>query len=354
MTRSTGIRVCILLLLSLAAGLASAHGGGTTGTATVTIDGPKVLYSLSLNDIPPGPLADQMRFGQPGIAPDYQALPAAIARHIRIASDGAACGAGAQTLRPPSAAAIRIEAGVTFNCPRDAGRLVIRDDLTDSLGPDHHTFTLLLWPGGSGQYTFDASARELFWSANHGIQPVIGAGGAFRIGVAHVFQGYAHLLFLLALLLGTGVRAWTAIISAFALAHGLAMVLPVFEIAALSPRLGYVAMLLAIAGIAAQNLFPRYSLAPGWVMAAVIGALHGLGSTPASQAFAFPLDGRWSGLLAHATGLWVGQAIFLAMALPVLRLWRDKAWAPKISATLSACLLAAGVYLLLLWTLSGR
>jgi hypothetical protein len=294
-----------------------------------------------------------MRFGQPGIAPDYQALPAAIARHIRIASNGAACGAGAQFLRPPSVAAISIEAGVTFNCPGDAHRLVIRDDLTDAIGPDHHTFTLLLWPGGSGQYTFDASARELFWSANHGIQPVIGAGGAFRIGVAHVFQGYAHLLFLLALMLGTGMRAWPAIISAFALAHGLAMVLPAFEIAALSPRLGDVVMLLAIAGIAAQNLFPRYSLAPGWVVATVIGALHGLGSTPASQAFAFPLDGRLSGLLAHGAGLWVGQAVMVAMALPVLRLWRYKTSAPEISATLSAGLLAAGMYLLLRWALSG-
>lgn len=353
MTRSTGIRVCTLFLLSIAAGPAYAHGGGTTGTATLTIDGPQVRYSLSLSDIPPGPLADQMKFGQPGIAPDYQALPTAIARHIRISSDGAACDAGAQTLRPPSAAAISIDAGVTFTCPGDARRLVIRDDLADALGADHHTFTLLLWPGGSGQFTFDASVREIFWSANHGIQSLISAGGAFRIGVAHVFQGYAHLLFLLALMLGAGTRAWPAIINAFALAHGLTMVLPVFEIAALPPRLGEVAMLLAIAAVAAQNLFPRYSFAPGWVVATVIGALHGLVSTPASQAFAFPLDGRLSGLLAHTAGLWVGQALIVAMALPVLRLWQHKTWAPKVSAILSAGLLTAGMYLLLRWALSG-
>lgn len=353
MTRRIEIRVCIALLLSLTAGSAYAHGGGTTGTATVTIDGPKVRYTLSLSDIPPGPLADQMRLGQPGVAPDYQALPAAIARHIRIDGADGVCAAGAQSLRPPSAAAISIEADVTFTCTGVARRLFIRDDLPDALGSDHHTFTLLLWPGGSGQYTFDASARELYWSANHGIQPVIGAGGAFRIGVAHVFQGYAHLLFLLALMLGAGMRAWPAMISTFALAHGLAMVLPAFEIAALSPRLGDAAMLLAIAGIAAQNLFPRYAFAPGWIMATGIGALHGLASTPASQAFAFPLDGRLSGLLAHAAGLWSGQALIVAMALPVLRLWRYQTSTPKITTILSAVLLAAGVYLLLRWALAG-
>lgn len=353
MTCSTGIKACTLLLLSLAAGPACAHGDGTTGTATVTIDGPQVRYTLSLNDVPPGPLADLMGFGRPGLAPDYQALPAVIARHIHIAADGAACSAVAQTLRPPSAAAISIEAGVTFTCPGDARRLFIRDDLADAIGPDHHTFTLLLWSGGSGQYTFDATARELYWSVEHGIRPVTGASGAFGFGFGHVFPGHVHLLFLLALMLGTGIRAWLAIISAFALAHGLAMLLPAFGIAVLSPRLVDAAMLLAIAGVAAGKLVPGYALAPGWAVALAIGALHGLGAAPAAQAFAFPMDGRLAGITAYAAGLWAGQGLIVAMALPVLRLCRDQPWTSRLYAALAAGLLAAALYLLWRQMLSG-
>lgn len=354
MTRSTGTKACILILLSIAAGPAHAHGGGTTGTATVVIDGPQVRYSLSLSDIPAGPLADQMGFGQPGIAPDYQALPAAIARQIRIAGDGAACSAGTQSLRLPSAAAISIEVGVTFICPGEVHRLFIRDDLADALGPGHHTFTLLLWPGGSAQYTFDASARELLWSARHGVKPVIGAGGAFGYGLVQVFQGYVHLLFLLALMLGAaGFRAWLAIVSAFALAHGVAMAVPAFEIAVLSPRLADAAMLLTGAGVAAWKLVRGYAGAPGWAVALAIGALHGLGAAPAAQAFAFSMDGLLPGIAAHAAGLWVGQGIVVAMALPTLRLCRNQSWTPKASAALAAGLLAAGVYLLLRETLAG-
>ena len=68
--------------VSLAFGAAVAHQGGTTGHATISIAGQSVRYALSL---PAEGLGDATR--------DLRELAAAVARHVTIEGDGAACSA---------------------------------------------------------------------------------------------------------------------------------------------------------------------------------------------------------------------------------------------------------------------
>src|SRR5258707_15686106 len=78
-TRRSAMRILIAAALAFAVSLgAYAHTGGLTGFATITISGKLVRYNLTLSDVPPGPLAEQMHLGQPGAAPDYRPLITAI------------------------------------------------------------------------------------------------------------------------------------------------------------------------------------------------------------------------------------------------------------------------------------
>ena len=90
------------LLLLAWTGTAGAHTGAMTGFATITISEKSVRYSLTLSDIPPGSLADQMRLGRPGTPPDYQTLIATISEKIHLASEGASCTAAEGRIVPPS------------------------------------------------------------------------------------------------------------------------------------------------------------------------------------------------------------------------------------------------------------
>ena len=96
----------VATLLLLATGSAGAHTGGMTGFATITISGKLVRYNLTLSDVPPGPLADQMHLGQQGVTPDFRPLITAISEKIRLTGDGSSCTASEGRIVPPSATSV--------------------------------------------------------------------------------------------------------------------------------------------------------------------------------------------------------------------------------------------------------
>lgn len=83
-------------------------------------------------------------------------------------------------------------------------------------------------------------------------------------------------------------------------------------------------------------------------------AAHGPASLPAAQGFALAADGRMPGLLSSGAGPWADQAIIMAMALPVMRIWRAQSRAPKVNSALSEMPFAAGLFLLLRWAAPGN
>ena len=79
--RFISILFCALAVLYAAS--ATAHQGGTTGYATITVSGQTVRYKLTLSAIPNSPLAEAMGLGQPNVAPKYGRLVEAIAETRR-------------------------------------------------------------------------------------------------------------------------------------------------------------------------------------------------------------------------------------------------------------------------------
>jgi HupE/UreJ protein len=335
-----------ILLLLVWPAVTGAHSGGTTGFASVAVYGHTVRYSLTLHDIPPGPLADQMRLGQPGVAPDYRPLIEAIHGKIRLANDGAACAPSGGQLLAPSAASISITGTVDFTCAGEVRELSIRDDMADVLGASHHTLALLIAPGGSEQFTFEAEMREMIWSPGQKARAVRAAGSYFPLGVAHVLSGYDLLLFLLVLMLcGGGWVQLLAIIAAFTAAHSVTLALAAFDFLTIPDRLADSLAAASITYVAAENLFPKYAIVRRWAVSLVFGLVHGFALAQALRTTGMSREHPAASLLNFNLGVEAGQTIVVLLIVPILVLMRGKPWEPRLVATISAIVLAVGLFL---------
>jgi hypothetical protein len=340
-------RFAILLLLIWPAA-AGAHSGSTTGFASVAVSGHTVRYSLTLHDIPPGPLAERMRLGQPGVAPDYQPLIEAIREKIRLANDGAACAPTAGHLLAPSADSISVTGTVDFTCAGEVRELSIRDDMADVLGASHHALTLLVGPGGSDQFTFEAEMREMSWSPGQKARAVRAAASYFPLGFAHVLSGYDLLFFLLVLMLRGG--RWVRlleIIAAFTVAHSVMLALAAFDFLTIPDRLTGALVAASFACVAAENLFPKYAISRRWAVALVFGLVYGFAFAQVLRDIGAPHKNLAASLLNFNLGIEAGQALVVLLIVPILVLMRDKPWEPKLVATISAIVLAIGLLLFL-------
>ena len=335
-----------LLLWLCCVSAASAHTGGTTGFATLTIGAQSVRYSLTLSNIAAGPLYDEMRLGNPGVAPDYQPLIRAIGQRIRLSGAGGACTAGAGEIVPPSAASISVTGKVDFSCPGEISPLRIRDDLSEVLGKDHHTLALIVWSGGSQQFAFGADAREATVHLEGKVGASRGAGSFFPFGIEHILTGYDHLLFLLALILrGGGLINLLKIITGFTVAHSITLALAALDVVTLPAAFVEAVIALSIAYVAAENLFPKHAISRRWTVSFVFGLVHGFGFSAVLREIGLPKENLLLSLLNFNLGVEAGQAVVVVLVVPILIRIRQTSWEPKLVATLSGIVLAVGLIL---------
>jgi hypothetical protein len=181
--------VTMLLVLSWPV-IACAHTGGMTGFATISISGTLVRYNLTLSDVPPGPLAEQMHLGQPGITPDFRPLITAISEKIHVTSDGLACAATEGRVVPPSATSVSLTGTVDFTCPDEVRKLAIRDDMSETLGSTQHTLAAIVWSGGSQQFPL-RSRRARDDRRSCAARPCVHAepAASLRLGIEHILSG---------------------------------------------------------------------------------------------------------------------------------------------------------------------
>jgi hypothetical protein len=280
------------------------------------------------------------------VAPNYQPLIEAIYGKIRLANEGVACAASGGQLLAPSAASISITGTVDFTCAGEVRELTIHDDMSDVLGASHHTLTLLIGPGGSDQFTFEAEMREMAWVPGQKARAVSTAGSYFPLGVAHVLSGYDLLLFLLVLMLrGEGWVRQLGIIAAFTAAHSVTLALAALNLVTIPDRLTGALVAVSIAYVAAENLFPKYAMSRRWAASLVFGLAHGFAFAKGLSEIGLPRANVAASVLSFNLGIEAGQAFVLLLIVPILLLTRSKPWEPRLVATISAILLAVGLFL---------
>jgi HupE / UreJ protein len=160
----------------------------------------------------------------------------------------------------------------------------------------------------------------------------------FATGVAHIWTGYDHILFLLSLLfpavLVSGAKGWRAcenfrsafidvlkIVTAFTVAHSLTLSLATLGIVNLPARISESAIAMSVVLAALNNLFPIVK-AKRWVVAFCFGLIHGFGFATVLTDLGLPRGVLALALVGFNLGVEAGQITIVSIFLPFAYLLR--------------------------------
>ena len=171
-----------------------------------------------------------------------------------------------------------------------------------------------------------------------------GPAGFFRLGVEHILTGYDHLLFLLALLLRGGrFLSLLKIITAFTVAHSITLALAVLGVVTIPGRIIEPAIAASIVWVALENLLRRDAPSQRWLVSFVFGLVHGFGFASAIEPLALPPARLALALLGFNLGVEAGQALVVALLLPLLLWMRGRSWEPRVVRAASLGVAAVGL-----------
>ncbi len=158
-------------------------------------------------------------------------------------------------------------------------------------------------------------------------------------GIWHIWKGFDHVLFLLALLLpavllwdgahwrgvarlGEAGREVLAVVTSFTLAHSITLSLATLGWVTLPSRLVESVIALSVVLAAANNLYP---LVQGrrWVVAFCFGLIHGFGFASVLADLGLPREALALSLLGFNAGVELGQLAIVAVFLPLAYGMRD-------------------------------
>ena len=173
-----------------------------------------------------------------------------------------------------------------------------------------------------------------------------GTGSFFLLGVEHILSGYDHLLFLLGLLLrGGGWLSLAKIITAFTLAHSVTLALAVLNVVVVPDRLVEAVIALSIAFVAAENLFLNPVASRRWLVSFCFGLVHGFGFSSALRELGLPAQGLLFSLFGFNAGVEAGQALVVAVVLPLIVVLRRSRWEERMVWSSSLAILLVGLVL---------
>lgn len=227
------------------------------------------------------------------------------------------------------------------DCPRADGELRLRYDLLFKLDALHRGLLRLDFDGGAHSAVFAPERREQHFVA----------GQASRLeqfsqylgeGIWHIWIGYDHILFLLALLLPAvlvhaggrwhGVARFRDalhevvwVVTAFTVAHSITLSLAALEVVELPSRLVESAIAASVVLAAANNLKPLVEQRR-WLVAFVFGLIHGFGFASVLAELGLPPQALLLSLLAFNLGVELGQLAIVAVFLPLVFALRETAF----------------------------
>ncbi len=167
-----------------------------------------------------------------------------------------------------------------------------------------------------------------------------------REGVWHIWIGYDHILFLIALLLpavllafnqrsGSGEKRWETepelypafrnvlkIVTVFTVAHSITLWLAVMELVALPSWIVEAVIAFSIVVTAVNNLYPVLPL-KGWAFAFIFGLVHGFGFANVLVDLGLSSTTLGISLLGFNVGVELGQLAIVVVVMPVIWLIRD-------------------------------
>ena len=137
-------------------------------------------------------------------------------------------------------------------------------------------------------------------------------------GIEHIFLGYDHIAFLVAVVLwARRLMPVIKIVTAFTLAHSITLSLAALNFVVIPPIVVEPAIAASIVYVALENFFTR-DIDNRWRVAFAFGLIHGLGFAGALREIGLPAGAVAPALAAFNIGVEIGQVAIVSIVVPAL------------------------------------
>lgn len=184
-------------------------------------------------------------------------------------------------------------------------------------------------------------------------------------GIWHIWQGFDHVLFLLALLLPAvlyrqdgrwqAVRCWRPacrqvlkIVTGFTLAHSITLSLAALGVVHLPSRLVESAIAASVGFAALNNVYPFFHDVRRWLVGFAFGLLHGFGFASVLVGLDLPRSALLLSLVGFNLGVETGQLAIVSLFFPLTYLLRTSWLYHRCTLVLGSLLIATVSFIWLL------
>ena len=242
-------------------------------------------------------------------------IAAYVAAHIGVTgADGAPCLVGTPEVAADGDGVI---VRSTFSCRNVAGELVYHSTVLTASDRTARQVVLIGAGENAPQALLDATHTSVTISS--AAPPIWSTMQRYLVtGIEHIFLGYDHVAFLIAIVLWAQ-RLWPVIkiVTAFTLAHSVTLSLAALQIVAIPSAVVEPAIAASIVFVAVENFFSR-NVDGRWRVTLVFGLIHGFGFASALQDFGLPANAVVPALAAFNIGVEIGQVGIVSIVVPAL------------------------------------
>ncbi len=350
---STGVWSCVLVLfLFLLSSNSQAHDIGVSSAEIFVSDNKIVDVSLAFKGIDLekaiGTVFVDRRNDRVRVA-DLAVSAGAIQTYLRqkivVRADGKSC---PMNVHLPEADRDGVVIGVRFFCPPATTRFEYASRLL--LDVDSRAVHNLLVIAGDDidQTVLDRHVNMMILTGDPPTR-LATFGRYVRAGVEHIFIGYDHIAFLLALLLWANrILVVVAVVTAFTAAHSITLGLAMFDLVVLPTAIVEPLIAATVVWAAIENYFSR-DVGRRWRIALPLGLIHGFGFAGVLASLGLPAGALGLALAGFNIGVEIGQVVIVAVVVSFLLLtdrFADKTWLSRaiLVRTGSAIIAGLGLY----------
>jgi hydrogenase/urease accessory protein HupE len=187
---------------------------------------------------------------------------------------------------------------------------------------NHQAAVIITW--GSAQKVYNKyGPYQLDLTAGRLNPTILGTAVEFILwGMHHIFVGYDHIAFLLALLLAAQrLRDMVRVVTSFTVAHSITLLLAALDVIRVPGSVTESMIAASIVYVAAENFFiteGRYR----WVLTFMFGLVHGLGFSSVLRERLQDLSNIVVPVVSFNLGVELGQISILLVVFPILTLIR--------------------------------
>ena len=238
-----------------------------------------------------------------------------VTAHIAVAgSDGRACVAGTAALGSDGDGVIFRN---HFSCRDVGGDIIYRSTVLTDVDPAARQVVLIGEGENAPQALLDTVNSTVTLSAP--APSLVSTLERYLVtGIEHIFLGYDHIAFLVAVVLwARRLVPVIKIVTAFTVAHSITLSLATLNLVVIPSAIVEPAIAASIVYVAMENFFSR-DIDRRWRITFAFGLVHGFGFASALREMGLPANAVATALAAFNIGVEIGQVAIVSIVVPAL------------------------------------